>query len=101
MYIVAECVPEMAGEAALKAKYKTNEFTVVCGTDFNNLLVGLADANARTIDLGIIEAVDFGQRHMYVTTPARTVSPVKIIQFGSMRLRPDGTELGTIKPGEI
>ncbi len=101
MYIVAECRPQMAGIQALMERYSTRQFTVVCGTDFNNVLIGLADGNANTIGLGIIEAVDFKQRHMSVITPASTITPVRVVQFGSMRIRMDGAELGRIKPGEI
>jgi polynucleotide 5'-hydroxyl-kinase GRC3/NOL9 len=101
MYVVAECRPDMVGVAGLMEKNKTRDFTVVCGTDFSNVLVGLADSAANTMGLGIIEAVDFRQRHMVVITPIKTITPVRIVQFGAMRVKPDGTELGRIKPGEI
>lgn len=101
MYIVAECRPHMAGLEALRNKYGARDFTIVCGTDFTNVLVGLADDNDNTIDLGIIEAIDFRQRHMAVITPASTVTPVRIVQFGSIRIKQDGNELGSVKPGEI
>lgn len=101
MYIVADCRPEMAGVEALMKRYGSREFTVVCGADFTNVLVGLADGNGNIIDLGIIEAIDFKQRHISVVTPAKTITPVRIVQFGSIRVRPDGTELGGIRPGEI
>lgn len=101
MYIVADCKPKMAGIEALMNQYGTRNFTVVCGKDFTNVLVGLADANANIIDLGIIEAIDFKQRQIAVITPASTVTPVRVVQFGYMRVRPDGVELGKIKPGEI
>jgi len=101
MYIVVEGRPQPGGVALLVEKYKTRDFTVVSGADFTNVLVGLADANANIVDLGIIEAVDFGQRHMAVVTPAKTVAPVRIVQFGSLRIRADGAELGRIRPGEI
>lgn len=101
MYIVANCKPGMAGIEALVDKYGTREFTIVCGSDFSNVLTGLADSKGNTLDLGIIEAIDFGQRHISVVTPLKTVTPVKLLHFGSMRVRQDGTELGRIKPGEI
>lgn len=101
MYIVAECKPDMAGVEALAKRYGARSFTIVCGTDFTNLLIGLADSNGSTIDLGIIEAIDFKQRHVAVITPAKTVTPVGIVMFGSMRVKPDGTELGSVKAGEI
>jgi polynucleotide 5'-hydroxyl-kinase GRC3/NOL9 len=101
MYIVADCRPDMAGVAGLMAKYNSREFTVVCGTDFSNVLVGLSDSNGIIVGLGIIEAIDFKQRHMSIITPAKSIAPVRVVRFGSMRIRPDGTELGRIKPGEI
>lgn len=101
MYIVADCKPEMQGIDALMKHYGTRMFTIVCGTDFTNMLIGLADANANTVDLGIIEAIDFRQRHMAVLTPAKTITPIGVVQFGSMRIKQDGTELGKIKTGEI
>ena len=101
MYIVAECGAQMSGVGTLMEKYNTKDITLVCGTDFTNILVGLADANANVLGLGIIEAIDFGQRHIAVLTPAKTTAPTRIVQFGSMRLSPDGIELGRIRPGEI
>jgi polynucleotide 5'-hydroxyl-kinase GRC3/NOL9 len=101
MYIVADCKPGMENTEALIKRFGTRQFSIVCGTDFSNVLVGLADGNVNTIDLGIIEAIDFKQRHMAVITPAATITPVKIVQFGSMRVSPEGVELGRIKPGEI
>jgi polynucleotide 5'-hydroxyl-kinase GRC3/NOL9 len=88
MYVVAQCAPHMAGVDALRNKYGMRDFTVVCGAEFTNLLVGLTDGN-------------FRQRHMAVLTPVSTVTPVRIVQFGYMRVRPDGTELGGTRPGEI
>ncbi|MEN6371779.1 MAG: Clp1/GlmU family protein [Armatimonadota bacterium] len=97
MYIVADRRPAASGVEALMKRYGTRDFTVVCGSDFTNLLVGLADANNNIINLGIIEAIDFKQRHIAVITPATTVTPVRIVQFGYMQVRPDGVELGKIK----
>lgn len=97
MYIVADCKPKMGGVEALMNRYGTRDFTVACGSDFSNVLVGLADANNNIIDLGIIEAIDFKQRHIAVITPTTTVTPVRIVQFGHMRVRPNGVELGKIK----
>jgi polynucleotide 5'-kinase involved in rRNA processing len=101
MYLVADCKPGMEGIEALVERYGSRQYTIICGNDFTNVLVGLADENANTIALGIIEAIDFKQRRMAVLTPSTTISPIRIVQFGAMRVRPDGVELGRIKPGEI
>jgi polynucleotide 5'-hydroxyl-kinase GRC3/NOL9 len=101
MYVVAECRPAMKGVTGLMEKYGRREFTVVCGTDFSNILVGLSDSKGNTLDLGIIESVDFGHRHMAVLSPVKSIVPVRLVQFGSLRVHQDGIEIGKIKPGEI
>ncbi len=101
MYIVVECRPGMAGVEALRKHYGARQFSLVCGRDFTNVLVGLADAHGNTLGLGLIEALDFKQRRISVLTPMKTVTPVRIVQLGVMRVRPDGVEEERIRPGEI
>jgi len=100
-YVVVECKPEGLDIKALAERYGAREYYVVCGKDFVNVLVALCDADGEVIDLGLIEEMDFEQRHMHVITPAMTVSPVRLVEFGAMRILRDGTELGHIRFGEI
>ena len=79
---------------ALEEQFKTRDITIATGDAFQGLLVGLADENAHTIDVGLIQAIDFKQRFMFVLSPIRTVSPVRVVQFGSIRVARDGKELG-------
>lgn len=101
IYIVSERACSMGNRKALEEQFKTASILSVTGQTFQNVLVGLADENANTISVGLLQAIDFKQRYLFVISPIKTISPVKIIQFGTIRVTKDGDELGTIKAGEI
>ena len=63
-----------------------------------NLLVGLANGENDLLGLGIIDEIDYIRKRIAIITPLRETSEVKLIQFGSMRIRPDGAELESLKP---
>jgi len=101
IYIVSERACSMANKNALEEQFKTANILAVTGETFQNVLVGLADENANTINVGLLQAIDFKHRYLFVISPIKTVSPVKIIQFGTIRVTKEGDEMGTIKHGEI
>lgn len=101
IFIVTERRCNAGGYKAVEEIFKTGNITIVVGETFQNLLVGLADENANTLNVGLIQAIDFKQRLMFVLSPIRTISPVKVVQFGAIRVMRDGTELETLKQGEI
>lgn len=61
-----------------------------------NLLCGIADGSGRCLGLGIIERIDFAARTVSLVTPVDS-DKVRIIQFGDVYVRRDGTELGQVK----
>jgi polynucleotide 5'-hydroxyl-kinase GRC3/NOL9 len=61
-----------------------------------NLLCGIADGSARCLGLGIIERIDFAAGTIALVTPVESAK-VRIIQFGDVYVRRDGTELGQVK----
>ena len=71
--------------------------TVTEGSE-RNLLVGLANGENELLGLGIIDKIDYIRKRIAITTPLKGTSEVKLIQFGSMRIRPDGEELESLKP---
>lgn len=101
IYIVSERPCSMNNRTALEEEFKTANILSVTGQTFQNVLVGLADENANTISVGLLQAIDFKQRYLFVISPIKTVSPVRIVQFGTIRVNKEGDEQGTIKPGEI
>lgn len=101
IFIITEHVCSNQGYIKLEEEFRTSNITVVSADRFQNLLVGLADENANIINIGLIQAIDFKQRFMYVISPIKTVSPVSVVQFGSIRVDKDGKEIGVIKQGEL
>lgn len=101
IYIVSERPCSMRNRKELEEQFKTASIIAVTGSTFQNVLVGLADENANTINVGLLQAIDFKHRYLFVISPIKTVSPVRIVQFGSVRVTKEGEELGLIRPGEM
>jgi len=59
-----------------------------------NLLLGLIDGSGHTLALGILCAIDFKQRRFVICTPLASMERVRALRLGSMRVSPDGAELG-------
>ncbi len=87
--------------AAIEQQFKTSNITIAVNETFRNILVGLADENGVTLDVGLVQAVDFKQRFMFVLSPMRTISPVRVVQFGSIRVGRDGHEIAAVRPGDL
>ena len=101
IFAISERACTAAGMRSLEEYFKTTAITIVRGETFANLLVGLADENGLTLDVGLVQAIDFKERFVFVLSPIRTISPVRVVQFGSMRVSRDGKELGTLRQGEL
>jgi polynucleotide 5'-hydroxyl-kinase GRC3/NOL9 len=61
-----------------------------------NLLCGVADDSGRCLGLVIIVRIDFAARTISLITPVESAK-VRIIQFGDVYVRSDGTEVGQVK----
>jgi polynucleotide 5'-hydroxyl-kinase GRC3/NOL9 len=68
---------------------------------FQGLLVGLLEPGRLLVALGILEAVDFDAGRLNVRTPLFSIAAVRQLRFGRLRLRPDGSEIGLVRPGEL
>ena len=106
--IYAEKMPEglfivVSGELSynkaqeLKAKFRN--LHMIRPWDAKNVIVGLANSNNELIGLGIIDEIDYVREKLAVITPVKDASHITAVQFGSMKITPDGKEVGTIKPG--
>lgn len=90
-----------AGLAAIENHFATRSVTIVAAQKFAHLLVGLVSSSGVLLDLGLIERIDFPRRTLTVLTRCRKPNAVAQAWFGSLRLRPDGREIGEVRPGEI
>lgn len=66
------------------------------------ILLGLRDERFHLCDVGILKGIDFKQGTIHILTPyTGRDSDIRIIQFGALRYRPDGTENGFLEPGSL
>ena len=72
--------------------------TIIQGSE-RNLMVGLTNDANEMLGIGIIERIDYERGRMVVLTPVKNVDEVAAVQFGSMRIKPDGEEIGTVRQG--
>jgi len=58
------------------------------------LMVGLNDADYRTLAVGIVETFDSQSQEIFIYTPLLDLTPVKSLTLGSLRVDLNGRELG-------
>lgn len=92
---------EKRGIAELQEHFKTRSITVIPANRYTNLVIGLLDSRLDLLSLGIIRGIDFRSGVISVFTPLKSLAPVKSARFGVLRLRPDGTEIVRLRPGEV
>jgi len=92
---------DAAGLAAVERHFGTRSVTITAAQKFARLLVGLVSSGGALLGLGLIERIDFPRRTLTVLTPCRKPAAVAQIWLGGLRLRPDGREIGEVRPGEV
>jgi len=76
----------------------SNLRNIIAGNE-KNLLIGLLDSMGEVLGIGIIDRIDYKVRRIRIFTPVREKEKIRTIQFGSLRLTPEGTEAGFVEPG--
>lgn len=100
--MVSEPLPEETpGLAMVQEQLKPQSFAVTVAPRMRHLLLGLESGNGKLLGLGLLEALDFRRRTLGVRTPVRTPQAAHILRFGTLRLTPDGKELGSLRPSEL
>ncbi len=75
---------------------KVQSITMTLAPHLKNVLLGLEDGRGKMLGMGILTALDFRRRTFGVVANLRTSGAVKTVRFGSLRVQPDGTELGSV-----
>lgn len=94
-FFIVEGAPDRSGEAALAETFG-GDIKVVESCLLENLLVGLIDREGEDMAMGIIKQVDFKQQLVTLISPRIEPERLAGLRLGTMRLRPDGTELGAL-----
>ena len=79
---------------------KIRELSLSVAPRLKHLLLGLQDGNGRTLGLGIMTKLDFRRRTLSALTPVGSAGAVGEICFGRHRILPDGSDGGSLKPGD-
>jgi polynucleotide 5'-hydroxyl-kinase GRC3/NOL9 len=86
---------------ALQEEFRRQRVLVTPPHTFQGLLVGLMEAGGLLAAVGILEAVTYDSARLTVRAPLRSAAQVCQIRFGRLRIRPDGSEIGVVRPGDL
>ncbi len=89
------------GLAMVQEQLKPLAFAMTVAPRLRHLLLGLESGSGKLLGLGLLEALDFRRRTLGVRTPVRSPDAAHILRFGTLRLTPDGKELGSLRPREL
>lgn len=101
VYLVTAKDYNVDGVGELQEQFRTKSIVVVPASRYLYLLTALLDSRLEVLSLAIIREIDFRAQTVSVYTPLKSVAPVRSIRFGVLKLRPDGTEIGRLRPGEL
>ncbi|MBS3815191.1 MAG: hypothetical protein KGY45_01360 [Hadesarchaea archaeon] len=66
-----------------------------------HVLVSLIDENNDLLSVGLINEINYEEKKLSVITPIQNGGLVSAIQIGSMKIKPNGEEIGTVRPGSF
>ena len=99
--LVTRGAPTPPSPAALQELFGTRRVALTPPTVFQNLLVGLLEEGGRLAEIGLLQNVDFAGCLLRVLSPLRSEGALRVIRYGRLRLRTDGTEIGPVRPGDL
>jgi len=101
LFVITDKVVDERALVIVEETFRVAHVTTAGVHRFVKLLLGLLSAEGDCLAIGILERIDFVHRTITVRTPLRDASGVAILRFGGLNVRPDGKEIGVVKPGEI
>ncbi|MFH2070433.1 MAG: Clp1/GlmU family protein [Elusimicrobiota bacterium] len=99
--VVCSSQPGDGDMAEIKKAMNTQKVKVIIEGSEETVEVALCDGESNVLSLAIIKKIDYaGKRFvMWSPIPPHLTREIKIIQFGSLRMMPDGRENGFTEPG--
>jgi polynucleotide 5'-hydroxyl-kinase GRC3/NOL9 len=81
----------------------TSKIHIIVAGEEQHIEVALLDAAGTVLSLGIIRKIDYSGELFRITTPLAPalIEKIAVIQFGLVRLLPNGTEVGSIEAGRF
>lgn len=100
-YLITRGVASEDDSKRLAERLNSDAVQIVNVGRMMGVAVGLLDANADTLAMGILRNIDFASLHLRVLTPWLDPTSLHGVSFGVMRLQPDGSELEPLRSREI
>lgn len=98
--IVVVSARDLSDKEIQKLQREFGKVNTLSPGDEKNLLVSLIDEDKNLIGVGSVESIDYSSKGITVVAPIdRDVDKVDKIQVGSMKIKPTGEEVGTVRPG--
>ena len=101
IFLCAASRPNRAGFTALHEQFRRRRVYATLASAFRDLLVGLVGPGGACLGLGLLQGIDFARAVFPVLTPVVSAREARQLWFGRIRVRPDGTEIERLRPGEM
>lgn len=93
--------PDPVGRREVEQEFGRRRLVLTPASSLQGLMVGLVGEGGRLIDIGILQGVNFERALFSILTPARSVAETRVLHFGRWRVRPDGSEIEHLRPGDL
>jgi polynucleotide 5'-hydroxyl-kinase GRC3/NOL9 len=101
VFLCAEGRIDKRGFVTLQEEFGRKRVVVTPASLFGSLMVGLVGPGGQGVEIGLLQAVNFERAFFSILTPARSLAEVVQLQFGRLRVRPDGAEIAHLRPGDL
>lgn len=102
LYLCVTGQPNRSGFVNLQEEFgRKRRIWLTPASAFQNLMVGLIGPGGFLLDIGLLQGINFERSLFSVLTPVRSIGEVNQIHFGRLRLRPDGSEIAHLRPGDL
>jgi len=65
------------------------------------LLVGLIADDGHLVEIALLRGINFARSLLSLWTPARSLDRVRVLHYGRLRARTDGSEIAHLRPGDL
>lgn len=83
--------PRPEGLQNLQEHFRKRRVVASPAAVLQNLLVGLIAGDGRLVDVGLLQGINFDRGVITVLSPVRSVEDIRLLHFGRVRLRPEGS----------
>ena len=101
IYLCITGKPDRDGFTIFHDLFGKKRVTLTPAVTLSSLLVGLVGPEGRLIDVALLQGVNFERALFSLLTPARTLEDVRLLHFGRLRVRPDGSEITHLRPSDL